>query len=617
MPDTHAAGRVNLLIETLSAFARQHDAASLIRVLAERVNQLIDCERFTVVFCDADRCMVRCVLIEDRAAREIPEIEIHPSDLGVIRQVIGTGTPASGVFGPCSPMEADGRLFGAVCCAVRAEPYSAEECHIAHFLAEYLAGTFDRLAQGGLNLRQTEALSCALSERETALAAAGELSLQMSHMAKHDVLTNLPNRRLLNDRLGRAIALAHRNGTRLAVMFIDLDRFKHINDSLGHAIGDQVLRSVSDRLAASVRSSDTVSRHGGDEFVVLCAELEHAEDAAISAAKIIAAVSAAMYVGGHEIFMTCSVGVSLYPDDGANGPALITNADSAMYHAKAGGANTYRFFKAAMNARAVERQFIEEHLRHAVEQQQFVLHYQPKVDLKTQAVIGAEALIRWQHPERGLVPPAGFVSIAEQCGLIVPIGRWVLREACRQARAWQDAGLPPLSVSVNVSAIELQSDTFLEGVRQILEETGLEAPYLELELTESVLMEHSEANIAILHVLRSMGVKLAIDDFGTGYSSLSYLTRLPIDALKVDQSFVRQLVPDAQGDFKSSAALIVSAVIGLGKSLRHRVIAEGVETREQLAFLQTLECGEGQGFFFSRPLVTEQFARVLDIGLAV
>jgi diguanylate cyclase (GGDEF)-like protein len=614
MPDQHAIGRLNPLLEMLSACARLRDSESLFRVLAERAGPLIDCEHFTVVLCDDHQRIVRSVLIENQIAREDRAIETHPSEASLIRQVLTTGTPSNGITGLCTPMETDGRVVGALCFAARREPFTPQECRFAHFLAEYLAGTFDRLAQGTVILRQTKALSSALDERETALAAAGALSLQMSHLAQHDALTSLPNRLLLNDRLGRAIALASRHGRRMAVLFLDLDRFKSINDSLGHTIGDQVLRSISDRLAASVRSSDTVSRHGGDEFVVLCAELERAEDAAVSAAKIMTAVAAALHIAGHEIHVTGSVGVSIYPDDGDDGDALIRHADTAMYQAKADGGNGYRFFKLDMNARAVERQFVEEGLRRALERHEFVLHYQPKVNLESGVVIGAEALIRWRHPDRGLVPPAQFVSIAEECGLIVPIGQWVLREACRQNRAWQDAGLPRLPVSVNLSAIEFQRQTFLEDVRRILQETRLEARYLELELTESVLMDHSETTIDMLQALKTMGVKLAIDDFGTGYSSLSYLTQLPIDVLKVDQSFVRQLVPDAHGAFKIGPALIVSAVIGMGKSLSHRVVAEGVETREQLAFLQAQRCGEGQGFYFSRPLVPEQFARVLQTG---
>ena len=375
-----------------------------------------------------------------------------------------------------------------------------------------------------------------------------------------------------------------------------------------------MLRSVADRIAASVRSSDTVSRHGGDEFVVLLAELEHTDDAAISATKIIAAVTGPLHVAGHEIHLAISVGISVYPDDGESAETLTRSADIAMYHAKAQGRYGVQFFKAEMNDVIVEREFVEQDLRRALVRQEFVLHYQPMVELETGAVVGAEALIRWRHPDRGVVPPAQFVQIAEECGLIVPIGQWVLREACRQARAWCDAGLPPIRVSVNISAIEFQRKTFVEDVDRILKDTRLEARYLQLELTEKVLMAHAESNIATLRTLKTMGVELAIDDFGTGYSSLSYLTQLPIDALKVDQSFVHELPPDQSGSCTAGAALIVSAVIGMGKSLRHRVIAEGVETPEQLAFLQAQHCGEGQGYYFSRPLVAEQFAKVLEAG---
>jgi EAL domain-containing protein (putative c-di-GMP-specific phosphodiesterase class I) len=363
-----------------------------------------------------------------------------------------------------------------------------------------------------------------------------------------------------------------------------------------------------------VRSSDTVSRHGGDEFVVLLAELEHADDAAVSATKIIAAVAGPLHIAGHEIHLTISVGIGVYPDDGENAETLTKSADIAMYHAKAQGRDGFQFFRADMNVGIVEREFVEQDLRRALVRQEFVLHYQPMVELETGAVVGAEALIRWRHPDRGVLPPTQFVRIAEECGLIVPIGQWVLREACRQAQAWRDAGLPPISVSVNISAIEFQRRTFVEDVDRILKETRLEARYLELELTEKVLMAHAESNIATLMTLKTMGVQLAIDDFGTGYSSLSYLTQLPIDALKVDQSFVHKLTPDQNGSCTVGAALIVSAVIGMGKSLRHRVIAEGVETPEQLAFLQAQHCREGQGYYFSRPLVAEQFAKVLEAG---
>jgi diguanylate cyclase (GGDEF)-like protein len=469
-------------------------------------------------------------------------------------------------------------------------------------------------SQDSAMARQATALRCALDEREEALEAAGALSRQMSHLAKHDLLTNLPNRLLLHDRLTRAIALASRYERRLAVLFLDVDRFKHVNDLLGHGIGDQVLRSVADRLAMCVRGSDTVSRHGGDEFVVLLAELEHAADAAASATKIIAAVSAPIQIAGHEIHLTVSVGISVYPDDGSNAEVLAKSADIAMYHAKARGSNGYQFFNADMNVGVVERDFVEEGLRRSLEQQEFVLHYQPIVNLETGDLTAVEALIRWQHPDRGLILPTQFIPIAEECGLIVPIGQWVLRESCRQAKAWQQASLPPIPVSVNVSAIEFERRPFLEDVHRILNETRLEAHCLQLELTESVLMSHVESNIATLQALKTLGVRLAIDDFGTGFSSLSYLTQLPIDALKVDRSFVHELNPNPAGGCTNGAALIVNAVIGMGRGLRHRVIAEGVETPEQLTCLQAQRCDEGQGFYFSPPLVAEQFAKVLEAG---
>jgi diguanylate cyclase (GGDEF)-like protein len=407
---------------------------------------------------------------------------------------------------------------------------------------------------------------------------------------------------LLNDRLDQAIALAQRHGTRVAVLFLDLDRFKRINDSLGHAIGDKVLQEVSKRLIASVRSSDSVSRRGGDEFVVVLSEVEDAQNAARHAEKIHAALSAPHVIAGHDLHVNGSIGISIFPDDGYDAETLIKCADTAMYDAKENARKTYQFFKPDMNVRAVERESLEAHLRRAVERHEFVLHYQSKIDLDTGAISGAEALIRWLHPKRGLLRPAQFVPIAEDCGLIVPIGRWVLHEACRQARAWQAAGLPPVPVAVNISALEFRNRDFLVGVRAILMETGLEPHYLELELTESVLMQNVEFTAATLKVLKSMGVLLAIDDFGTGYSSLNYLRQFPIDTLKIDQTFVRYSTTDA------AAAAIVTAASGLGRSLRQRVIAEGVETREQLAFLKSQFCDEGQGYHFGRPVIATEFA---------
>jgi diguanylate cyclase (GGDEF)-like protein/PAS domain S-box-containing protein len=429
------------------------------------------------------------------------------------------------------------------------------------------------------------------------------MSLQLSHMAQYDVLTDLPNRTLLNDRLTQAIASARRHDAGLAVLFVDLDRFKQINDSFGHAMGDALLQSVAHRLLACVRTSDTVSRLGGDEFVILLSELDHVEDAVIAANKVLSALAAPHRVAQHDLDVTVSIGVSTFPFDGQDAETLIKNADTAMYHAKENGRNNYQFFEQGMNDRAVGRQVLEGSLRHALE---FVLHFQPKVNLETGAITGSEALIRWLHPDRGLVPPAQFVPIAEDSGLILPIGQWVLREACRQARAWLDGGLGPMPVAVNISTLEFRSKHFLEGIRAILLETGLPPHFLELELTESVLMQHPESTVSVLRALKSIGVRLAVDDFGTGYSSLSYLRRFPIDVLKLDRSFVHDIASPETND-----ASIVSAVITMGKSLKYRVIAEGVETEEQLAFLQAHRCDEGQGFYFSPPAPPGQFAELL------
>jgi diguanylate cyclase (GGDEF)-like protein/PAS domain S-box-containing protein len=440
------------------------------------------------------------------------------------------------------------------------------------------------------------------------VSAARAMSHQMTHSAQHDVVTNLPNRLLLNDRISQAISLARRQNRPLAVIFLDLDRFKYINDSLGHATGDKLLQSVSKRLLAGVRGSDTVSRQGGDEFVILLSEISHPEDAATSARKIILSLNEPHSIDGHELDIAGSIGISAYPEDGEDAETLIKNADTAMYHAKEKGRNNFQFFKPEMNRRALERQSLEFSLRHALERGEFLLHYQPKVNLLTGQITGVEALIRWQQSDRGLIPPSQFVPIAEDCGLILPIGRWVLREACRQARAWQCAGHPRLPVAVNVSAVEFRDEGFVDGVRTVLSETGLEARYLELELTEGVLMEDAESTAAVLQELKTMGVHLAVDDFGTGYSSLSYLRQFPIDILKIDRSFVQQISADSED------SLIVSAIISMGKSLKHVVVAEGIETQEQRAYLQSQHCAEGQGYFFSRPVPASQFAHLLQMG---
>ena len=393
------------------------------------------------------------------------------------------------------------------------------------------------------------------------------------------------------------------------MLFLDLDSFKHVNDSLGHAIGDKLLKAIGERLLAGVRKSDTVSRLGGDEFVVVLSSIARSEDAALSATKIIAAITAPYSIDQHDLHVSVSIGISIYPTDGVEAEALIQNADNAMYHAKEHGSNNYQFFKEEMNVQAVHRQFLEASLCRALERREFELHYQPKIDLKSGKITGVEALIRWRHPERGLIPPAEFIPIAESCGLIVPIGRWVLREACTQAREWQGAGLPQIPVAVNISSVEFRDKNFLENLRATLNETGLEPRHLELELTESVLMQHVESTAFVLGELRAMGVQLAVDDFGTGYSSLSYLSQFPINSLKIDRSFVQGITSERDD------APIISAVINMGRSLRQRVIAEGVETREQLAFLQSRGCDEAQGYYFSRPVAAEQFAKLLETGI--
>ncbi|MDP1863831.1 MAG: EAL domain-containing protein [Thiobacillus sp.] len=432
----------------------------------------------------------------------------------------------------------------------------------------------------------------------------------LEHLVHYDTLTDLPNRTLLQDRLGQAIELAHRQGRQLAVMFMDLDRFKHINDSLGHAVGDLLLQSVAQRLVGCVRHSDTISRQGGDEFVVLLPYIEHAEDAALSAQKLLAALELPHCVDEHTIYIGASIGISIYPDDGQDLETLLKCADSAMYHSKANGRNNYKFFEQSMNVRAIERQSIEGGLRRALERQEFVLHYQPKINLQSGAIVGVEALIRWQHPQRGLILPEQFVPIAEDCGLTQPIGRWVLREACKQAQAWLQAGLPPIVVAINASAPEFHTKDYFKNIRATLEEAHLEPRYLEIELTESVLMRDAAATDTVLHALADLGVQLAVDDFGTGYSSLSYLKKFPINTLKIDQSFVNQMIDNPDD------AAIVSAVISMAKSLRLRVIAEGVETPEQAAFLRDRQCDEGQGYHFCRPMAAEALAALLQTGLS-
>ena len=435
------------------------------------------------------------------------------------------------------------------------------------------------------------------------------MSQKMSHLAQYDYLTDLPNRLLLNDRLSQAISVARRHHQQLAVLFADVDRFKHINDSLGHLIGDKLLLSIAQRLVACVRSSDTVSRQGGDEFVILLSSVAHAEDAALSAQKILTVLGMPHRVEEHDLQITLNIGIGVYPDDGTDAVTLVKNADIAMLNAKDNGRNNYQFFKPTMNERALERQSIEGSLRHALDRGEFVLHYQPKMDLAAETLTGAEALIRWRPPGQ-IVFPHDFIPIAEQCGYIVPIGRWVLLEACRQRRSWLDAHLAPIPIAINISAVELRSNDFVGHVRAILQETGLEPTYLEFELTETAFMQDPQSTIAVLRALKDMGIRLTLDDFGTGYSRLTYLKRFPIDALKIDKSFVQGLCTDS-GDAK-----LVSAVINLGRSFHLQVIAEGVETRAQFIALQSQNCGEGQGYYFQKPVAADEFAKLLGADLS-
>jgi len=433
-------------------------------------------------------------------------------------------------------------------------------------------------------------------------------ALRMSYLAQHDSLTGLANRTLFNDRLDRAIAMANRNNQKLALMIMDVDCFKNINDSRGHAVGDLVLQSVAQRLQDCVRSSDTIGRLGGDEFVILLSEVAQAQEASICADKILLALKAPHAINGQQLQLTASIGIVTYPDDGVDAQTLMKGADVAMYHAKDNGRNNYQFFRPEMNVCAVERRAVETALWEAVSRHEFVLHYQPILDLKSGSTLGVEALIRWNHPQRGLLLPAQFISIAEQTGSIVEIGQWALREACTQAQAWQLACIPFICMSVNISAVELHTHGFVDSVRAILKETGLEPHFLELEIAETTLQRQVQGAAAVLQKLRDIGVRIALDDFGTGYSSLSSLKNIPIDTLKIDQVLVKELAAD------TSNGATIQALIRMGGGLNVRVVAEGVETPEQIARLRRHGCSEAQGHYFGRSLGGGEIAAMLVRG---
>jgi len=445
-------------------------------------------------------------------------------------------------------------------------------------------------------------IACLLEDEREASELA---TVEMEHLAYHDALTGLPNRPLFMDRLILSVAQASRSNQKLAVFFLDLDRFKDINDSLGHSMGDGLLKSVAERIRRCVREGDTVARFGGDEFTLLIPRIDRVDDAAKIAQKILETLKIPFSILDHELFVTTSVGISIYPNDGGDAETLVRNADTAMYRAKDQGRDNYQLYAPAMNARALERLALENMLRKAISHRELVLFYQPVADMKTKTIVGVEALIRWKHPELGLLSPAHFISVAETSGLIIPIGDWVLRTACKQTKMWQKRIDSEITIAVNLSARQFQQPNLTEIISEVLEETGLDAKSLELEITESNAMQNAENTIYTLRELKALGVRIAMDDFGTGYSSLNYLKRFPIDTLKLDQSFVREITTDP------TDAAIATAVIAMAHSLDLRVIGEGVETEEQFAFLLKQKCDYIQGYLFSPPLSVEKLEAYL------
>ena len=429
---------------------------------------------------------------------------------------------------------------------------------------------------------------------------------RLEHLAHYDPLTLLPNRLLFNARLKHTLAQAARHQTQVAVLLLDLDRFKQINDSFGHPMGDLLLKAAAERLGHCVHVNDTVARIGGDEYTLLLEDIKQSDNAAVVAEKILLGFSEPFELEGQELYITPSVGICIYPRDGEDGETLMRNADTAMYEAKNQGRNSYVFYSEQLTSHAFEQVMLENSLRKAIMRNELRLHFQPQLDLHSERLIGAEALVRWQHPDLGMVPPARFIPLAEETGLIIDIGEWVLQTACAQAKAWLDLGLDIGHVAVNVAGLQIRRRIVLEQTQRALESSGLPAERLELEVTEGFIMDETQGAVALLQALRRLGVSLSIDDFGTGYSSLAYLKRLPIDQLKIDKSFVRD-IPEDPGDMA-----IVKAIIALGQSLGLEVIAEGIETQEQRRFLITQGCSKGQGYLFARPLPAEDFVEFLN-----
>jgi len=450
----------------------------------------------------------------------------------------------------------------------------------------------------------------ALHEEEIAcfvvdLSSNRQTKEKLNHLAYHDALTDLPNQVLFKDRLKQAIALSRRSDQMQAVLLLNLDRFKTINDSLGYVSGDRLLQSVAQRLTSCVRESDTVARFGSDEFAILLTQIPRAQDAANAARAIKQSLEQAFIFEDQEIFVSSSIGISLYPQDGRDTGGLLKTAGVALDRAKAQGGNNYQFYTAGGTTRALKQLVLESNLRPGLERSEFFIHYQPQVAIHDFHLVGMEALVRWQHPQLGVLYPSEFITLAEESGMIISLGEWVMRTACAQNKAWQDAGLAPMRLSVNFSARQFQQPTFIADVAQILKDTNLDPRWLELELTESSIMRDPEQAIEKLHELKLMGIKVAVDDFGTGYSSLNYLKRFPIDTLKIDKSFVADVCKDPHD------TAIVRAIINLGHALDVTVIAEGVETKEQLQYLSALECDAVQGFLFSKALSVKAFEELL------
>ncbi|MBT1072045.1 EAL domain-containing protein [Geobacter chapellei] len=432
---------------------------------------------------------------------------------------------------------------------------------------------------------------------------------EIQQLINYDTLTGLPNRSLLHDRLKLAIAQAAREHNLVGVLLLDLDRFKSINETLGHRAGDKLLKTVAKRLSACVRESDTLARLGGDEFVTILIGVSSEDGITTVAKKVLALIAEPMYIDGHEIYTSGSIGIAVYPMDGEDGHTLLKHADLAMYQAKEQDRNNFQFFSREMNTKVLERMMLETSMRKALDREEFFLVYQPQVDVRSGRIIGMEALLRWQHPDMGLLGPDKFIYLAEDNGFIIPLGEWVLRAACKQNKAWQDAGLTPVRVAVNLSSKQFGQQRLDEMIASVLMDTGLEPQWLEVEITESAIMKNAEQNATILHKLKEMGIALAIDDFGTGYSSLSYLKHFPITRLKIDRSFVRDITTNPDD------AAIAEIIIAMAQTLKLNVIAEGVETRPQMEFLSFHNCVEMQGYLFSRPVPAEEFARLLREGL--